>query len=121
MPRFPTSPEYYSKITIPSDTSFGSHRNSISSAKFGIWIDSGNTELANWIKDFDWQSNTILKPDFSVFGGTVEFKSVPSYSDSFATCVFMKNFDTRVWCAYAGHYNGTDWEETSTFTFDVNF
>ena len=39
MPRFPTGPEYYSTITIPSEASFAGHNNSIKSAKFGIWID----------------------------------------------------------------------------------
>ena len=77
--------------------------------------------MKNWITDYDWESFYFLRPDYSVFGGTIEFKNVPAYSDSFAVCVFMRNFDKRVWCAYAGHYDGNSWGETSTFTFSAEY
>jgi hypothetical protein len=113
MPDFSEDLDIYSPVTIPSEEDFGDFANNVAYAGFALWDDSENTDLQDWVENFDWAAVDFPEPTGEVFGGGIGFIEVPQSEDIYVACFYMEEVDEVVWCAYAdGNL------ETSTGSFD---
>lgn len=65
--------DVFTEITIPDDETFGDFVNNIDNASFGLWDDSDNADIADWIDQNDFTDAGFGEPTLEVFGGHVGF------------------------------------------------
>ena len=53
-----------------------------------------------------------------MFGGGVIFENEPTEAEKYSTCLYMEEYDPTVWCAGVGSFDGKDWGDIKTYTFD---
>ena len=63
----------YEEMTIPDDEFFRGFVNNVDYAGFGLWDDSDNATIQDWVDAHDFTDASFNEPTGVVFGGTIGF------------------------------------------------
>ena len=90
--------DFYVEMTIPDDEFFGEFVNNVDYAGFGLWDDSDNAAIQDWVDAHDFTDASFNEPTGEVFGGTVGFIEEVSELDYHVACIYGPSYDDKAWC-----------------------